>query len=54
MEGVWHLIAASLAFVVSICGWRVVKWGYMRPKRLEKLVRKQGFMGIPIEWCMGT
>ncbi|KAK4398163.1 cytochrome [Sesamum angolense] len=45
MEGVWHLIAASLAFVVLICAWRVVKWGYMRPKRLEKLVRKQGFNG---------
>ncbi|XP_011082969.1 cytochrome P450 CYP72A219-like [Sesamum indicum] len=45
MEGVWQIIAASLGFVVLIWAWRVVKWAYMRPKRVEKLLRKQGFNG---------
>ncbi|KAK4438749.1 cytochrome [Sesamum alatum] len=45
MEAVWQITAASFAFVVFICAWRVVNWAYIRPKRLEKLLRKQGFRG---------
>ncbi|KAL0306765.1 UNVERIFIED_CONTAM: cytochrome [Sesamum radiatum] len=45
MEVVWQILAASFAFVVLIYAWRVVNWAYIRPKRLEKLLRKQGLRG---------
>ncbi|XP_011082968.1 cytochrome P450 CYP72A219-like [Sesamum indicum] len=45
MEVVWQILAASSAFVVLMYSWRVVNWAYIRPKRLEKFLRKQGLSG---------
>ncbi|KAL0399684.1 UNVERIFIED_CONTAM: cytochrome [Sesamum radiatum] len=53
MEAVWQITAASFAFVVLIWAWRVANWAYMRPKRLEKLLRKQGFNGNSYRFVYG-
>ncbi|KAI3457103.1 hypothetical protein Pfo_013766 [Paulownia fortunei] len=45
MEVLYQVLAASFAFVVLIYTWRILNWAYIRPKRLEKFLRKQGLKG---------
>ncbi|KAK6134351.1 hypothetical protein DH2020_031915 [Rehmannia glutinosa] len=45
MEVVYQILAAAFAFVVLFYTWRILNWAYIRPKRLEKLLRKQGLKG---------
>ncbi|KAH6819744.1 cytochrome P450 [Perilla frutescens var. hirtella] len=45
MEVVNQILAAGLAFVVLIYTWKILNWAYIRPKRLEKALRKQGLKG---------
>ncbi|PIN02996.1 Cytochrome P450 CYP4/CYP19/CYP26 subfamily [Handroanthus impetiginosus] len=42
---VYKLVAAAFAFVVLLYAWKILNWAYIRPKRLEKILRKQGLKG---------
>ncbi|KAK6134421.1 hypothetical protein DH2020_031853 [Rehmannia glutinosa] len=45
MEVIYQILAAAFAFVVLFYTWRILNWAYIRPKRLERLLRKQGLKG---------
>lgn len=37
--------AAIAIFTLLVCLWRVLNWVWFHPKKLEKLLRKQGLKG---------
>lgn len=39
------MITSLCVTVVIIIGWRILNWVWIRPKKLEKIVRNQGFKG---------
>ncbi|KAH6780704.1 cytochrome P450 [Perilla frutescens var. hirtella] len=45
MEVFYQIIASCFAIVVVIYTWRLLNWAYMRPKKLENMLRKQGLNG---------
>ncbi|KAH6803031.1 cytochrome P450 [Perilla frutescens var. frutescens] len=45
MEVVYQIIASCFAIVVVIYTWILLNWAYLRPKKLEKMLRKQGLNG---------
>ncbi|PIM98576.1 Cytochrome P450 CYP4/CYP19/CYP26 subfamily [Handroanthus impetiginosus] len=45
VQVVYQLLAAAFALVVLIYTWRILNWAYIMPKRLEKVLRKQGLNG---------
>ncbi|KAL6553789.1 hypothetical protein OROMI_019462 [Orobanche minor] len=42
---IYRIFVAVFAFVVLIYTWKILNWAYIRPKRLERLLRKQGLNG---------
>ncbi|GFP88406.1 cytochrome p450 cyp72a219 [Phtheirospermum japonicum] len=53
MEVAQQVLAVALASVVLIYTWRILNWAYMRPKRLEKILRQQGLKGSPYKLVYG-
>ncbi|XP_061364308.1 cytochrome P450 72A68-like isoform X4 [Gastrolobium bilobum] len=55
MEAAWATSAGiTITVIVAvICGWRVVNWLWLRPKRLERLLREQGLKGNPYRVLVG-
>ncbi|EYU31636.1 hypothetical protein ABFS82_13G039700 [Erythranthe guttata] len=49
----YKIIGACLAFVVLFYTWRILNWAYIRPKRLEKSLRKQGLIGNTYNFLYG-
>ncbi|KAL8512593.1 hypothetical protein ACS0TY_018910 [Phlomoides rotata] len=47
------LAAAGFALVVLIYTWKLFNWAYMRPKSLEKFLRKQGLKGNSYKFVYG-
>ncbi|XP_047939281.1 cytochrome P450 72A397-like isoform X1 [Salvia hispanica] len=45
--------AATLAFVALIYTWKLLNWAYIKPKKLEKALRKQGLKGNPYKLMYG-
>ncbi|KAL3621920.1 hypothetical protein CASFOL_030238 [Castilleja foliolosa] len=45
MDIIQQIIAATIAFVILTHAWKILNWAYIRPKRLEKILRKQGLKG---------
>ena len=42
----------ALAYVV-VTAWRLLNWIWIRPKKLEKILRNQGFKGNPYRLLYG-
>ncbi|KAH6788855.1 cytochrome P450 [Perilla frutescens var. frutescens] len=45
MEAAYHIFAFALAFAALIFTWKILNWAYIRPKRLERALMKQGLKG---------
>lgn len=46
MESLYQIYPFFFALIIlSIGAWRVFNWVWLRPKRLEKCLRRQGFRG---------
>ncbi|KAI4323109.1 hypothetical protein L6164_022741 [Bauhinia variegata] len=47
--------AAISVFVVTelLLGWKLLNWLWLRPKKLEKLLREQGLQGNPYRLLVG-
>ncbi|XP_047939282.1 cytochrome P450 72A397-like isoform X2 [Salvia hispanica] len=51
--GFQSLAAATLAFAALIYTWKILNWAYIKPKKLEKALRKQGLRGNPYKLVYG-
>ncbi|KAI3722964.1 hypothetical protein L2E82_34212 [Cichorium intybus] len=53
MDAVTNTVAITCAIVVVLCAWRVVNILWIRPKKLEKYLRNQGFNGSKYKLFFG-
>ena len=53
MEATWATTVAAIVILALIWGWRVLNWVWLRPKKLERLLRKQGLQGNPYRILIG-
>ncbi|KAG4960800.1 hypothetical protein GLYMA_13G277100v4 [Glycine max] len=58
MEAPWATTSSSIVFVIVILAltswaWRMLNWLWIRPKRLERLLREQGLQGNPYRILVG-
>ncbi|XP_061340196.1 cytochrome P450 72A68-like [Gastrolobium bilobum] len=55
MEATWATKAGIIITVIfaMIWGWRMLNWLWLRPKRLERLLREQGLQGNPYRLLVG-
>ena len=53
-SSVLALCAKMLSIIITVIWfWRVVNWVWLRPKRLEKCLRKQGLKGTSYKFLFG-
>lgn len=45
MEKMFQILIAGFSFIALIYTWKLLNWAYLRPKRLEKALIKQGLRG---------
>ncbi|XP_076929060.1 cytochrome P450 CYP72A219-like [Bidens hawaiensis] len=50
---VTNIVAISFAMVVVLCAWKIVNTVWVRPKKLEKLLKNQGFKGNKYKFLFG-
>ncbi|XP_022877289.1 cytochrome P450 CYP72A219-like [Olea europaea var. sylvestris] len=53
MEISYHSIGLCCAFVLLIYTWRLLNWVWFTPKKMEKLLRKQGLKGNSYRFLCG-
>ncbi|XP_061337077.1 cytochrome P450 72A68-like isoform X1 [Gastrolobium bilobum] len=55
MEAAWATSAGIIftVIVAMIWAWRVLNWLWLKPKRLERLLREQGLQGNPYKIMVG-
>ncbi|XP_075477183.1 cytochrome P450 72A225-like [Primulina tabacum] len=46
-------LALSCAILVSVYGWKFLSWAWLRPKKMEKQLRQQGFNGKSYRFLIG-
>ncbi|KAH1120679.1 hypothetical protein J1N35_003839 [Gossypium stocksii] len=47
------LVSLLVAGLLMIWGWRALNWVWLAPKRLERCLRQQGFVGNPYRFLSG-
>ncbi|KAM0022047.1 putative 11-oxo-beta-amyrin 30-oxidase [Helianthus debilis subsp. tardiflorus] len=53
MDAVTNTVVISCALVVVLCAWKMLNIVWVRPKKLEKLLRNQGFKGNKYKFLFG-
>ncbi|KAK1410571.1 hypothetical protein QVD17_37108 [Tagetes erecta] len=53
MDAVSNTVAISCALAVALCAWEIVHMVWVRPKKLEKYLRSQGFNGNKYKLLFG-
>ncbi|XP_027341689.1 cytochrome P450 72A68-like [Abrus precatorius] len=53
MEALWGVGLVMTMIIALIWAWKLLNWLWLRPKRLERLLRKQGFQGNPYKLLFG-
>ncbi|KAI7751116.1 hypothetical protein M8C21_028710 [Ambrosia artemisiifolia] len=53
MDAVKNTFAISCAIVVVLCAWKIVNMVWVRPKKLEKFLKNQGFQGNNYKFLFG-
>ncbi|KAI7740430.1 hypothetical protein M8C21_002365 [Ambrosia artemisiifolia] len=53
MDALTNTIAISCALVVLLCTWKIVNIVWVRPKKLEKFLKNQGFNGNNYKFLFG-
>ncbi|EPS65856.1 hypothetical protein M569_08920 [Genlisea aurea] len=47
------LFLGCLVFLVAFCSWKALNFAYLRPRKLERFLRKQGFKGNRFKFLYG-
>ncbi|KAK7335425.1 hypothetical protein VNO80_27262 [Phaseolus coccineus] len=53
MEAAWATTLTLIGILLLIWAWKILNWLWFNPKRLEKLLREQGFQGNPYKLLVG-
>ncbi|MFS7955330.1 putative secologanin synthase [Helianthus anomalus] len=53
MDAITNTFALSCAIVVVLCAWKIVNMIWVRPKKLEKFLKNQGFKGNKYRFLFG-
>ncbi|KAL6999705.1 hypothetical protein U1Q18_000861, partial [Sarracenia purpurea var. burkii] len=54
MEATVSSVIISFALVTLLtCAWKVVNWVWLKPKKMERCLREQGFTGNPYKLLYG-
>ncbi|KAK7324466.1 hypothetical protein VNO77_28029 [Canavalia gladiata] len=55
MEAAWATIACAVLILIFVLRWtwKVLNWLWLKPKRLERLLREQGLQGSPYRILFG-
>lgn len=46
-------IATTVLCVLVVWTWQLLNWAWFRPRKMEKLLRKQGMKGNPYKFLVG-
>ncbi|KAI4326005.1 hypothetical protein MLD38_031363 [Melastoma candidum] len=47
------VVAAAVSVLTVTCLWMTAEWVWLKPKRAERLLRRQGFVGNPYRLLSG-
>jgi len=53
MEAAWTTTLTLIVILLLTWAWKILNWLWFNPKRLEKLLREQGFQGNPYKLLVG-
>ncbi|XP_019193507.1 PREDICTED: cytochrome P450 CYP72A219-like [Ipomoea nil] len=53
MENAHVLLAFPFAVVIFVLSWRALNWAWLKPRKLEKCLRQQGFKGNSYRFLLG-